>query len=315
MDQFSKHPLYRKHNLDSAMSTLWDFYKKHFVSLFIISLVMSLVVQYATTLVNFKDLQNTTDPMVMLEKIREMIVPILIISLINLLFTNILQYYILYNPVDSTNNIFVSAVKSLKYFIPYLIIMILLAFAGGIAIVLGLFVLIVGAFFAMLYIMTVYFFILPVLMVEGPNIANAISRTFRLVHKNFWPNIGWVAVFIIILIVISIIFSAVILLPFTGDFIKTILNPQSGSNLVNDTTNPLFIILSAVVSALTLPLMPIFAGILYFNGKASEEQVNITIEPAPENDKVKIEDLYARPYSDDHPENPEKERREEGENG
>jgi hypothetical protein len=298
MDQFSKHPLYRKHNLDSAMSTLWDFYKKHFVSLFIISLVMSLVVQYATTLVNFKDLQNTTDPMVMLEKIREMIVPILIISLINLLFTNILQYYILYNPVDSTNNIFVSAVKSLKYVIHYLIIMILLAFAGGIAIVLGLFVLIVGAFFAMLYIMTVYFFILPVLMVEGPNIANAISRTFRLVHKNFWPNIGWVAVFIIILIVISIIFSAVILLPFTAE-----------------TKNPLFIILSAVVSALTLPLMPIFAGILYFNGKASEEQVNITIEPAPENDKVKIEDLYARPYSDDHPENPEKERREEGENG
>jgi hypothetical protein len=307
MDQFSSHPLYRKHNLDSAMSTLWDFYKKHFVSLFIISLVMSLVIQYATTLANFKDLQNTTDPMVMLEKIREMILPILIISLINLLFTNILQYYILYNPLNSKNNIFVSALKSLKYFIPYLIIMILLAFAGGIAIVLGLFVLIIGAFFAFLYVMTVYLFILPVLMVEGPNIANTISRTFKLVHKNFWANIGWVAVFIIILIVISIIFSAIILLPFTGDFIKTILNPQSGSNLVNDTTNPLFIILSAVVSALTLPLMPIFAGILYFNGKASEEQVNITIEPVQENDKIKVEDLYAKPYSDDHPEDPKKE--------
>jgi hypothetical protein len=307
MDQFSSHPLYRKHNLDSAMSTLWDFYKKHFVSLFIISLVMSLIIQYATTLANFKDLQNTTDPMVMLEKIREMIVPILIISLINLLFTNILQYYILYNPLNSKNNIFVSALKSLKYFIPYLIIMILLAFAGGIAIILGLFVLIVGAFFAFLYVMTVYLFILPVLMVEGPNIANTISRTFKLVHKNFWANIGWVAVFIIILIVISIIFSAIILLPFTGDFIKTILNPQSGSNLVNDTTNPLFIILSAVVSALTLPLMPIFAGILYFNGKASEEQVNITIEPVQENDKIKVEDLYAKPYSDDHPEDPKKE--------
>jgi hypothetical protein len=307
MDQFSSHPLYRKHNLDSAMSTLWDFYKKHFVSLFIISLVMSLIIQYATTLANFKDLQNTTDPMVMLEKIREMILPILIISLINLLFTNILQYYILYNPLNSKNNIFVSALKSLKYFIPYLIIMILLAFAGGIAIVLGLFVLIIGAFFAFLYVMTVYLFILPVLMVEGPNIANTISRTFKLVHKNFWANIGWVAVFIIILIVISIIFSAIILLPFTGDFIKTILNPQSGSNLVNDTTNPLFIILSAVVSALTLPLMPIFAGILYFNGKASEEQVNITIEPVQENDKIKVEDLYAKPYSDDHPEDPKKE--------
>ena len=65
-------------------------------------------------------------------------VPILIISLINLLFTTILQYYIIYNPLDSENNIFVSVLKSLKYFIPYLIIMVLLAFAGSIAIVLGL---------------------------------------------------------------------------------------------------------------------------------------------------------------------------------
>lgn len=307
MDQFSNHPLYQRHNLDSAMGSLWNFYKKHFVSLFIISLAMSLVIQYATSILNFKDLQNTTDPMIMLEKIKDMILPILIISLINLLFTNILQYYILYNPLDSNNNIFVSALKSIKYFIPYIIIMILLAFAGGIAIVLGFFVLIVGAFFAMLYVMTMYLFVLPVLMVEGPNIANAIPRIFRLVHKNFWSNIGWVAVFIIILIVISIILSAVILLPFTGDFIKTIINPQSGSNLVHDTTNPLFIVLSAVVGALTLPLMPIFACILYFNGKASEEQGNITIEPVPENDKVKVEDLYAKPYSDDHPENPEKE--------
>ena len=78
-----------------------------------------------------------TDPLVMLEKMKDYIVPILIISLVNLLFTTILQYYIIYNPLNSENNIFVSALKSLKYFIPYLIIMVLLAFAGSIAIVLG----------------------------------------------------------------------------------------------------------------------------------------------------------------------------------
>ena len=306
MNQFSNHPLYRRHNIDSAMSSIWDFYKKKFLALFFISLVMSLVIQYASTLLNIKELSTITDPVVLLEKVKGFVAPVLIISLINLLFTTILQYYIIYNPIDSENNIFVSVLRSLKYFIPYLIIMVLLAVAGSIAIVLGVFVLIIGMFFAIIYVMTIYFFILPVMMVEGANIGNTISRSFTLTHRNFWSNIGWVSVFIIILIVVSLILSGVIYLPFTGSFIKTIMNPDDPSLLIDVTTKPLFIILSAVVSALTLPLMPIFACILYFNGKAQEEPGHNIAYVNPENEKVRVEDLYAKPYSDDHPENPEK---------
>ncbi len=306
MDQFSNHPLYRRHNIDSAMSSLWEFYKGKFLSLFIISLVMSLVMQYASTFIDFKELQTLTDPMAILEKLKGLLVPFLVISLINLLFTTILQYYIIYNPLSSENNIFVSAIKSLKYFIPYLIIMVLLAFAGSIAIVLGVFVLIVGIFFAILYVITIYLFILPVMMVEETNIAGTISRTLKLAHRNFWSNIGWVAVFLVITIIISLIFSGIVLLPFTGSFVKTLLNPAEASNLIDVTTKPLFIILSAAVNALILPLMPIFACILYFNGKAGEEQGQTVAPLNPENDRVRVEDLYAKPYSDDHPENPEK---------
>jgi len=306
MDQLSNHPLYRRHNIDSAMNSLWEFYKKKFLTLFFVSLVMSLVIQYASTMVNMKELSSITDPMVLLEKIKGFLLPILVISLINLLFTTILQYYIIFNPVDNGNTIFVSIVKSLKYFIPYLIIMVLLAFAGSIAIVLGIFVLIVGAFFAMLYVVTIYLFVLPVMMVEGTNIGTTITRTIKLAHRNFWSNIGWVSVFIIIMLVVSVIFSGIILLPFTGSFIKTIVNPDDASKLADVTTNPLFIILSAVVSALTLPLMPIFAAVLYFNGKAGEDQIEHVQISDPENNRVRVEDLYAKPYSDDHPENPEK---------
>jgi hypothetical protein len=289
------------------MTSLWEFYKRRFLSLFIISLVMSLVIQFASTpLVDFKSLTANTDPMVMIEKFRSLIVPFLIISLINLLFSTILQYYIIYNPLGKENNIFVAALKSMKYFIPYIIVLILLVFAGSIAIVLGFFALIIGAFFALIYVITLYLFILPVMMVENVNIGTTISRIFRLVHKNFWGNIGWVAVFVIILIVISVIFSAIILLPFTGDFLKTLTNAQDGANLVDNATSPLFIILSALVSALTLPLMPIFACILYFNGKATEEQNQLVTPADPDNNRVRVEDLYAKPYSDDHPENPEK---------
>jgi hypothetical protein len=305
MDQFNNHPLYRKHNIDSAMSSLWEFYKSKFLSLFLISFVMSLVMQYASTFVDMKELQTVKDPMVMFEIIRGYLVPIVIILLINLLFTTILQYYIMFNPVNSDNNIFVLLLKSLKYYIPYLIIMVLLSFAGSIAIVLGVFVLIIGMFFAMLYVFTLYLLILPIMMAEGVNIGNTISRAFTLTHRNFWSNLGWVAVFVIILIVISIIFSGIILLPFTGTFVRTIVNPEDVSKLADLTTNPLFIILSAMVGALTLPLMPIFASILYFNGRAGEEHGQAATPVNPENEKVRVEDLYAKPYSDDHPENPE----------
>ncbi len=306
MDQFNNHPLYRRHNIDSAMNSLWEFYKKKFLSLFIMSLVMSLIIQYTSTLVNMKELSSITDPMVLLGKIKGFLLPILLISLINLLFATILQYYVIFNPINNENTIFTSIVKSLKYFIPYLIMMVLLAFAGSIAIILGIFVLIVGAFFAMLYVVTLYLFILPVMMVEETNIGSTITRIIKLTHKNFWSNIGWVSVFIVIMLVISVIFSGIILIPFTGSFIKTIVNPEDASKLVDVTTKPMFIILSSIISALTLPIMPIFACILYFRGKAGEEQIQSIPTLDPEDSRVKVEDLYAKPYSDDHPDNPEK---------
>jgi hypothetical protein len=244
--------------------------------------------------------------MVLLEKIKGFLLPLLIISLINLFFTTILQYYVIYNPIDSENTVFKSIIGSLKYFIPYIIIIILLAFAGSIGIILGIFVLIVGAFFAMLYVVTLYLFILPVMMIEGANIGSTITRTIKLAHRNFWSNIGWVAVFIIIMLVVSVIFSGIILLPFTGSFVKTILNPEDATKMLDVTSNPLYIILSAIVSALILPLMPIFACILYFNGKAREEQIQPISTANPESDRIRVEDLYAKPYSEDHPDNPDK---------
>ncbi len=256
--------------------------------------------------VDLKDLQTVTDPMVILEKIESFILPIIIISLINLLFTTILQYYILFNPIDKDNTIVRSIIKSLKYFIPFLIIMILLAFAGSIAMVIGFFALVIGIFFSALYIVALYLFILPVMMVEETNIADTISRSFRLLHRNFWANIGWVAVLLIIMIITSIILSSIILLPFTGNFIKSIFNPEQAKNMVDIATNPIFIVLSACINALILPVMPIFAGILYFNGKAGEDQTQEITETEPYNSTPRIEDLYAKPYSDDHPDNPDR---------
>jgi hypothetical protein len=240
-----------------------------------------------------------TDPVEMLEKVREFIWPMIIVSVINLLFTTILQYYIIYNPVNPDVNIFVSSYKSLKYFVPYLIIMVLFIFFGSFALVLGLFALIIGVFFAALYLMTIYLFILPVLMVEGPNIGNAISRSFGLTHKNFWANMGWVAAFILILIVISVVLSMVIMIPFTGSIFKGIANPEEAINTLNYITSPWYIILGSLANALTLPLLPILGAILYFNGNAKEQEIPLAVPEDNQSEKVKVDDLYAKPKEGD----------------
>ena len=305
MDQLRNHPLYQKHNIDSAMNSLWEFYKKNFLVLFVVSFVMSLAMQYLSTFVNMKDLQSVTDPMEIFEKLKGYIWPMILVSLVSLFFSTILHYYVIYYPIDRENNIITSAIKSLKYFVPYLIIIILLAFAGSFAIALGLLVFIIGVFFSALYVMTLYLFILPVLMIEGPNIGNAIKRVFKLAHRGIWSNISWVAVILVLMIVISVIFSGLILLPFSGSFFKTLANPENVTSLLDYTKNPLYMVLSALANALTFPIMPIFACILYFNGKAGEEQIQSGIPAEPEDKKVKVEDLYAKPYSEEHPDNPD----------
>lgn len=272
MDQINNHPLYKVHTIDSAMDSLWNFYKEKFLSLFVISFFMGLVLQYLSTIVNINDIQSITTLDEMMLKVREYMWPMLIISVVSLLFTTILHYYIIYNPLDPEMNIFRSAMLSLRYFVLYMIIMVFLVIAASFALFLGLLLVVIGVLFAAIYVMTIYLFILPVLMVEGPSIANTMTRTITLAHRNFWPNIGWTAVFVVILLVITTLLSGLILLPFTGKFFQAFTDPGEASSLIEITTKPLYLVLSALLSAITMPLLPIFACILYFNGRAREEK-------------------------------------------
>ncbi len=301
MDSFSTHPLYRVHNIDSAMSSMLSFYKKNFIVLFIVSLVMSLITQYISGMIDMGELQGISDPEVMVEKLRQYIGPMVIISLVSLLFSTIIHYYVIYSPLDSGISILSSVVRSLRYFIPYLIIMVLFAFAGSFALAVGLLAIVIGVLFAALYLATIYFFILPVLLVEGPGIANAISRSLVLSHRRFWSNFGWTAVFVVLILVVSIILSGLVLLPFSGSLLKILADPEIASPVTDLAKNPLYLVLSAAVNALTFPLFSIFAVILYFNALAGEQSTKTAeVEPySDDNGGVSVNDLYARPEPDD----------------
>lgn len=281
MDQISSHPLYKVHNIDSAMSSLWNFYLNKFIPLFVMSFVMGLILQYISSriTIDLADYQ-TLDMDQMMLRLREYIWPMLLVSLSGLLFTTILQYYVIYNPVDPENSIPRCIIKSLKYYILYLVIMVFLSIVASFALFLGLLLLIVGVLFAAIYVMTIWLFILPVMMVEGPHIGNTISRTVILSHRNFWSNMGWTAVFAIIILVVTTILSGLILLPFTGSFLSAVKNPEQAGSVMEITSKPLYIVLSAVLNGITLPLLPIFAAILYFNGRAREDtELSPSYEP------------------------------------
>lgn len=300
MARIKDHPLYRKHNIDSAMNALWKFYKSRFIALFLISIVMSGILQYATILIDIKSLQSNPDPAVVLEKLKGYIVPMMIFAVVSLFFSTVMHYYILHKPLDPSENIFKCIYKSFRYFIPYLILMVIFAFFASIAIVLGLFILIVGAFFAIAYVAMISLFMLPVMMVEDASIGTTITRTLKLSHRNFWPNLGWTSVFIILYLIISLVLSGLVLLPFAGSFIKTFANPQDTSHIANLPTDPIFLFLSSAVNALTLPLFPIFAYIMYFNGKAHEDNITIPFEATGNDEKVRVEDLYSKPRDENN---------------
>lgn len=294
MENIKKHPLYGRHDLDSAMSSLWQFYKTRFLTLFFISFLMSIVSQYATQLINFRELQNLTEPYEMLTFLKSKIVPIISLMVLSLLFSTMLHYFVLVRPLNESSFILTPFWKSLRYFIPYLIIIIIFSFAGSFLLVIGLLMLIVGVFFAALYLGMISFFILPVMMVEGDNIGRVIIRTLKLSHKNFWPNIGWSAVFFILYLVVSMVLSGLVMLPFTGTFLKALSNPQEASSLMDIAVNPAMLLASSVASAVMMPLFPIFGFILYFNGRAREE-VDEQANPKDNAGSVRVEDLYAPP--------------------
>ncbi|MGD0341363.1 MAG: hypothetical protein ABSA76_06625 [Bacteroidales bacterium] len=305
MNNFTNHPLYRIHTIDSVIGSLWEFYKKNFIVLFLASFVVSLGVQLISVQINFGDITSYTDPMQLLEKYKSLMVPFLEMAAISLVFNVILQYYVMFNPLEEHPNIFKAAYRSLKYLPAYIIILILFTFMAAAALIIGVLVFVVGMIFAAFWLAMVFMFILPILMAEGTNIGNVISRTFSLSHKGFWSNMGWVAILILIIMVVSFIISGLIMIPFSGSFFKILSHPEEAANAMNFTSNPVYIVLSSLLSAIITPVMPIFSAILYFNAVARETAA-VPVDQSKEPERVRVEDLYAKPYSDDHPDNPDK---------
>jgi len=291
MNDFQNHPLAGAVDLDSAMTKLWAFYRKYFVGMYIISVVLALLTSLVSAGIDTTAIQTVTDPEEMLQIMKGMAGPYALVLLISLVFGVILHAWVLDKPLGEPGFAATLLKKSAFALIPYLLVMIVLMTIGMIMTAFGLVLLVVPGIFALFYIATVTMFALPLTLAESHNPAHVLSGSFTLAHRNLWPNMGWVIVVMLIILVVSLVIGAILMVPFTGTFLKSINNPEEATTLLEISRNPAYIILSALATSLVTPVFPILAFILYFRNRYAEVQQ----EAAPDREEsLKVEDLYPK---------------------
>jgi len=289
MNTYQNHPLAGAVDLDTAFNKLWYFYKKYFVGLFLISVVGSLLSSLFIAGLDLSSLQATTDPAEMLEKMKGLAVPYALALLVSLVLSVLLHAWVLERPAGEAGFISVLLKKSLIVLVPYLAAMIFFGVMTVMVVSIGIVLLVLPGLFAIFYMATVGLLVMPVMLTETRNPLEALTRSFRLTHRNLWANMGWVIVVILIIVVVSLVLGAIVMLPFTGSFVRSIANPEEAAAMLEMTRNPVYIGLSSLTGGLVTPVMPILAFLLYFRNRGEEVVAEVTTD----NDTtVKVEDLY-----------------------
>ena len=293
MNDYRNHPLAGADDLDSAMSKLWAFYKKYFVGMYIISVTMGLLSGIISSGFDLSSLYSgyTGDPQQVMDMMKGMVVPYSVLLIITFVFGVLLHAWILERPLGQENTILKVLRSSLIALIPVLIVFIVFCIAGTMLTTIGLVLLVLPGLFAVVYIMTVALFALPVTLIETRNPGTILSRSLSLAHNRFWPNMAWVIVLALIIIVIAIVITGLIMLPFSGTFFKALADPGDATAMIEMAKNPLYIGLSAFATALVTPVFPILAFILYFRNNDDDPAVMVIPE---EENKVRVEDLYPK---------------------
>jgi hypothetical protein len=293
MNDYLNHPLAGADDLDSAMTKLWAFYKKYFVGMYVISVAMGLLSGIVTSRFDMSSLYSeyTGDPEQVLEMMKGMVVPYSLLLTVTFVFGVLLHAWILEKPLGKENTILKVLKSSLIALIPVLIVLIVFGIAGAMLTTIGLVLLVLPGLFAMVYISTVAIFSLPVTLIETRNPGSIISRSLSLAHNKFWPNIAWVLVLALIVIVIAIVIGGLVMLPFSGTFIKAIADPENATAMLEMAKNPLYIGLSAFATALVTPVFPILAFIMYFSNNEGNPADTVALQ---DENKVRVEDLYPR---------------------
>lgn len=281
--ELEKHLLYKEMEVDSVISNVFKLYLSNFWKLFIMSFLGVLTIQLIFYYIGFYDLAKITNPDELIAAIYDFRTELLIGSLsyvivYGFLFSIIINYLLklnVENDIDIGLLITESFSKYAVHMIFFLILSLLIYVVGAFIGVIALFI---GFFVALFYLGTVLTIGEAIVIAEDKNAIEAIGRSFQLAHKDFWSALGSFVIFILILIVISIIMSAVMSIPLVFAFVDNF--KETGSiwesfNVKNYDIGMWSVVLNSVVTALTFSLYPILSVVLYFKLKYTEDKKNI----------------------------------------
>lgn len=275
MINYKENPYYKATDLEVFFNSGLEIYKKNFGWFFFYSLIGSIIIQLASTRFLSSYLENIeqiADNPQMIWDLMGGLGIMLIISLIVYVSIDLfISYWVLdIHEAEHKGHSKLLKESMSKFFLPMLVVTIICGITIMLGAIIGVFIFIIGMFIALLYFAAVFFPITPVVIQETTNPFEAIGRSIKLVHKDFWASLGMILVLIILYIVASLIFSVLVMIPFAADFFEAIKNPM-GFNPA-ETINPLQLLLSSIVNAVMMPLFPIFGVVLYLGLKHKEDQ-------------------------------------------
>lgn len=269
-DNIISHPLFAQYSTTSLFSSIWNFYKSHFVALFLFALVISLLSNLFTaffidtqSLEQLINIETEEELMEIVPQIKNLIPLYVCLGIITLICNICFLHYIIYSSTNRNHSLSIIVKTILPLFIPSLVISILWLFVLALALrmaMVGSFIILLISILLMAYIMIVYKIIFPILLIEGNNIANAISQSIKIAHQQFTKNIWW------LFLAYMLYFSFIVI---ATNAIHLLLG--NGVREIVTSSNPLYIILSSATNAIALPFVTILGVTLYFNGLASKK--------------------------------------------
>jgi len=219
MDNLKKHSLYRPMEIEAIFSHVFTIYKNKFIPLFLSGFIAFFLIQFLIYNLGITQIYTITDPEEMIKELSGFMgvmwivvaATVIIYGLLNAFFVNL----ILKNEGEhqlTSGKLFMESLQ--KYSIHMIFFLLLSGIIVTLGTVAGIFIFIIGFLIAFAYLGTVLFPGAAIVVAEEKNALEAIRRAFVLVHKDFWPTLGAMVLFVIMMILISIVVSALMSVPF-----------------------------------------------------------------------------------------------------
>ncbi len=277
---YKEFPFYQATTLELIFNNTVEIYRKLFGWLFFYSFLFLLLMNVLSGYVltdKLQNLESLADNPELIGGIMGSLGKYLFVFWLGYsLYYLFIHYFIIMKylePEKSHGTLFADILK--KYYLKYLVITLLSGLIVFLGTLIGLLALIIGSVIAAVFLGVSLVPVTPILIVEETGIWDTIRRSFRLVLKDFWQVLGFLIIFYLIYMLFSLIFGALAMAPYAGGFFFNILHPAGDADTLTNSfqllNQPLYLILSSLLTALISPLVPVFTILIYFHLKFKED--------------------------------------------